>query len=503
MNELKTLVQIVSDRSRKNLPILDIKSETVDNNKELELFRVIEDLESASDKEAAKVMYNTDVDDPRYKMLKHRLKNRLLNHLFFIDFKDPSVNISFQFEQECINYIYFSKTLLKNGHPDFAEKLATRALNLAKESEFTDLAIESLEVLRSIYSEKTKLNDYKDVIKELKQLRKIRDLEQEGEDLYRGIKLRLVKSINSRKKALKEAGKIINKLEELHKQVKSFVLFDRHYRLQMLYWELIGDFGSIIAKAGEIEKLYDKNKINVMRFDLRYNKFMKIYALLRSKKYDEGLKFAEKYLQDFDKTSVNYFSFLEVYFFLAMHSGKYDLAYDLIKQATRSPYFYKVSEFADDRWNLYKAYIFLVKNDRRIQRTFDYDKYYKNIPKYHKDRKGYNIAVVVLQFLYYLREENDAALKPLANELKKYAKLHLYQPTSQRSRIFVKLLILTYNNLKDPDILRIKSKVSLNKLKKLSPPGDIHTELEVIPYEKLWGFVLENVQKRQVESLYY
>ena len=128
MEELKKLVDIVTERGRKNLPILDVKSTSTEGNKELRLFRVIQELDPATDQAAAKKMYNSGVEDPRYKMLKHRLKSKLLNHLFFVDFKDHSTNLSFQFEQEARNYLYFSRVLLKNGEPELAEKTINKGL---------------------------------------------------------------------------------------------------------------------------------------------------------------------------------------------------------------------------------------------------------------------------------------------------------------------------------------------------------------------------------------
>jgi len=498
MKELKKLVQIVTNRGKKNLPVLDLKTEPGEENKELQLFHIIQELDPAPDAAAAEAMYNSTVDDPRYKMLKHRLKNRLLNHLYFIDFKDSKVNVSFQFEQECQNYIYFSRTLLKQGDKDLSEKLTHKAINLAKEAGFTPIVIQGLENLRLIYSDKCMLNQFNSVVDELGKYRDLFAREDEADTAYYSLKLKLSKSVNSRKKNITSTKKAINNLYELFKKTGSINIFLKYYRMNVWYHELIGDFEEILKITDEMNEKYEDGTVNVMRFDLRYNKFSKIYDHLRLKDYENGLKYAEQYLNDFDPSSSNYFSFLENYFLLAMHSGDYVLSYDLLKRATRSPYFPKVGKFAKERWNLYKAYMYFIKPDKRLKKTFDYNSFYNSIPEYSKDKKGFNIAILILQFLHYLKNQNEEALFPLVERFRKYAALHLYHSSSQRSRIFLKLLIIASEKNLDPAICREKGANAHSKLKTLSPPGDAYAEIEIIPYEKLWELILEMMEKKTV-----
>lgn len=497
MKELKKLVQIVTNRGKKSLPILDLKTEPGEENKELQLFHVIQNLDPATDSGAAKAMYNSTVDDPRYKMLKHRLKNRLLNHLFFIDFKDSKINVSHQFEQECHNYLYFSRTLLKQGDKSLSEKLANKALTLAKEAEFTPLVIQSLEIFRQLYSEKCMLNQFNQVVAEIKEYKKLLELEEEANTLFFGLRLKLKKSVNSRKKNLPATKRAIAKLKELHEQTGSFNIFERHYRLSIWYHELNGNFGEILKISDEINQRYEKDEINLMRFDLRYNKYSKIYAHLRLKDYENGLKYAAEYVDDFDPTSSNYFAFMENYFMLAMHSGDYPMAYDLLKKTTKSQYFHKVDRFAEERWNLYKAYMYFIKPDKRLKKTFDFNGFYNSVPEYSKDKKGFNIAILILQFLHHLKNNNEEALYPLIERFRKYAALHLYHPSSQRSRIFLKLLIIASEKNLNPEICREKSENSYNKLKNISPPGDAFAEIEIIPFETMWELILEMMEKKQ------
>ena len=118
--------------------------------------------------------------------------------------------------------------------------------------------------------------------------------------------------------------------------------------------------------------------------------------------------------------------------------------------------------------------MYFIKPDKRLQKTFDFNKFYQTIPRYSKDKKGFNIAIMVLQFLHYLQNWNEESIEPLIERFKKYSALHLYHPTSQRSRIFLKLLIIASENSLNPDIFKAKGAVSYQKLKTLTPPGDAY-----------------------------
>ncbi len=495
MEELKKLVEIVTERGRKNLPILDVKSDDIDRNKELKLFRVIQRLEPATDRGAAREMYSSGVEDPRYKMLKHRLKSKLLNHLFFVDFKDHSPNISFQFEQEAHNYLYFSQVLLKNGEIDLAEKTISKGLSLAKEGDFTAIIISFLELLRDIYSNKCQSNDFKNNLKRLKRYRKIYDNESEALDMYSDTVLQLRKSVNSRRKGLGKAIKTNEKLKDLLGRNPSFEIFEKHYLLNLQCLELCGDYEEIIRITQKMDKDYRNSNLNVLRFDPRSNKLQQLHAYLRAGRTEQGLTECRSLAGFFDKTTPDYFRYLESYFLLVLQNRDYKLGSDLLKATIRGPHLVKTDKFSQKRWELYKAYIYLIKPEKRILKSLNYFMFFEKLPVYHKDRKGFNIAILVLQFVHYFQQGLHEELSDVVSKLKNYGSLHLYPLVSQRSRIFLKLLLMAWEQNFDPPRCRMKSKVSLRKLENLHPAEDLSIEIEVVPYQGLWEYLFQLMLK--------
>jgi hypothetical protein len=88
MEDLKRLVSIITKRKQRQYPLLELKSINENSSKENVFFRYIKKGIVNTDDDASKLIYGTKSDDDRFRMLKSRLKQKLLNHLFFLDFTD-------------------------------------------------------------------------------------------------------------------------------------------------------------------------------------------------------------------------------------------------------------------------------------------------------------------------------------------------------------------------------------------------------------------------------
>ena len=263
-------------------------------------------------------MYDSGVEDPRYKMLKHRLKLKLLNHLYFVDFKDHSLHVAYQFQQEAQNYLYFAQVFLKSKETDLAEKMISKGLKLAKEGEFTGIAISFLELLREVFSIKCQSQDFRRNAKQLNKYRKIYADESIAEDLYQDISLKLRKSVNSRRKSLPDAIRTTKKLKELKGKAPSFEIFEKHHKLNLWCHQLTGNYEEVIHITRKMEKHYQNSELNVLRFDLKRNKLEQLRAYVGARRGREGVEICKSLTDFFDKTTEDYFHYLEDYYLLAL-----------------------------------------------------------------------------------------------------------------------------------------------------------------------------------------
>ena len=103
---------------------------------------------------------------------------------------------------------------------DMAEKQINKAFAIAEVAEFTDVLIDGLEILRSIYSSACKPTDFELTINRLHDLRKLYNTEEYANDIYFKNNMLLTKSIHSRKSNVQTTQDNISVLQKLWKETK-------------------------------------------------------------------------------------------------------------------------------------------------------------------------------------------------------------------------------------------------------------------------------------------
>ncbi|MGB3617499.1 MAG: hypothetical protein WBA12_05225, partial [Catalinimonas sp.] len=90
MNNLRQIIDLVTHKRIKKVELFDESS----RNKSSNYYRLFEGIRSRryqSDDDAAADLYDCAPTEKKYLILKTRLKQKLLNTLFFLDFRDPDV----------------------------------------------------------------------------------------------------------------------------------------------------------------------------------------------------------------------------------------------------------------------------------------------------------------------------------------------------------------------------------------------------------------------------
>jgi hypothetical protein len=64
-------------------------------------------------------------------------------------------------------------------------------------------------------------------------------------------------------------------------------------------------------------------------------------------------------------------------------------------------------------------------------------------------------------------------------------------PGAERSKLFLKLLLLCFKEAFHFKPIKAKGARTFEKLSNTPQPKDIFAEVEIIPYEHLWEFILE------------
>ncbi|UYZ63047.1 hypothetical protein [Hymenobacter weizhouensis] len=342
--------------------------------------------------------------------------------------------------------------------------------------------------------------EYKAISKQLADLQQQLLLEDEAESIYTDIKMFSIHKVRWRKYILSQLPIYEEQLAQLHKKAKSYNTFHFLYRTRLSKEELVGNYEAIIKLTAEAEQAWQKGKMNTKRFDKRFNNYMSVYAHLRSRKATQGLELAEGYFKDFHHSSGNWFYFLETYFLLAVHAGQYARAYELLQQAHKNPYFLKQRAAAQQRWELYEAYLQFVRPDQSPLKMRHFAQFVQTVPDYSRDKQGYNVAILILQFLYFLRRHDIEGLLARLEGLRKYEQRHLRDPATLRSQLFFRMLLTTVKENFEPDACARKAQPLLERLQAAPQPGEAYGEIEIIPYEDLWRLTLDILRQRVAEQ---
>lgn len=498
MEEIRKLIRIVTNRADKNAFGVDLDAISAYPSLEEKLYLGAKEGRFLTDEDAARGLYDTDSTDHRFRMLKSRLKSKLMNLLFLVDFRDTRDKISWQYETESENHLQRARILFRNGEFEMTEKQLNKCLAISRECELTNITIDALRMLRTIYSERFKPTDYHRTTEELEEYLKIQIQEDKANNIYYLINMNLRKSLHSRKMNLEKAGEVVKQLEKIYGQCNSFNIYEKYYRMTIFYNELVGNFDKVVELTRKAETLLEEGKINQLRFDIRYNHYIRTYAYLRMKKYDEGLRAAAEGMEHFDRSSSNWFSHMENYMLLALHSKSFKLGHDLMQRVLRNPHMDKIPKKAQERWKLFHAYLNFVIPEHLPIDVINFDEFYISMTEYNKDKRGYNTAILILEFLHHLKAGNTDRMLDRIESLVTYMKRHFGDPGQHaREKLFIKMLKALISTNFDLDKARKKGRKYFVKLKEEVEPGDAFAEIEIIPYHQLWEHILQLLEKKQ------
>ncbi|PRY07311.1 hypothetical protein CLV24_12449 [Pontibacter ummariensis] len=496
MDELKTLAKLVTytNNIRTMLPL-----PRMGKGKEELFYSNLLCGKYSNDNDAAQDLYGSDSGDVRYKMLKHRLRKKLFNQLLFANYSRFSTSDFYQKEHECFGLIYKANVLLRNKELNLVLPVSSKALNIAREYELTNLAIAALEFEAFYYSEAGLHKKYLKTEKELRLVLRQKAFEREAVSILQKLKVTLSKSIKVRSEVLPTLQDVIKRLFKLWQLSKTFEAFNAYYKASMLLYEMSGDFPKITELTLLSERWVKEKKVNSRRFDANFNRYILVYAHLRAKKLQEGLDYAQKFIIHFSEDSLNWFAFMENYYLLSVYLKNYELAGNLLFKVNQNPVLKKISNAAKERWLLYETYLslFLGKNYQHFKAS---NPFVLSLPEYSKDKQGYNVAILILQFIYFLQKDDTESLLFRIESLKKYIHTHLKDSFSSRSKLFLKLLILVVTEDFDPNACQKKGEKLYNRLIQEPTPGDAYAEIEIVPYEHLWDFIMKVLVGQKVLS---
>ena len=503
MKEIQKLIQINKQRGQRSIQLVNQNFRKKEKSKDNVLYEDLCEDRYTTEEEASQALFNDSPQNRNYRNAKGKLKRKLLNNLYFLDYDKDYYTLNDKTYFESLHSLHQCKILVKEEANDIALRMLPHLVKVAEEYEFTDIAIESLTLMRNIYAIIGKRTAFEETNEELKALEAFAEAVSVCEEKYYGCITQFNKSLNAQHQALDHVPEVVDYITKCAEQFNSIRLRVLVKKLIVLSNHLCGKYQENIALISRIEESYLSDSEGI-RVDLDQKELAhyKLYAYYVLRDSIEGPKYANKALKLFKEGYEDWFLFIEYYFLLVLSIEDYDSAAKIYRKVRTNKNYNNLIDEVKDRWHIYRSYLIYLNESKLLRWGFDLESYLREIPNYSKNMQGYNTATLISQFLFLLREGDEQQLHICIDNLQPFASDHLDKRHNYRNSLFIRMLAAVVDKSFNYQEVRERTASYLQKLQKTKIPSDLHLDLEVVPYENLWREVL-NILKTNKLYVHY
>ncbi|MDN5201581.1 hypothetical protein QQ008_09420 [Fulvivirgaceae bacterium BMA10] len=503
MKDLFKLVSIQKRKGLRSIPLVHQNFRKKEVSKDNLLYINIVDGKVKTDEDAAQELFGSSPSSRNYRNAKNKLKTRLLNHLFFLDYDREEYSLYEKVRFQCLHRLHQCEILVHEEANELALKELLQIAKTAKEFEFADIVQRVLTLLLEQYALLGKITLFSETEKELDYWTRFREQQELANRLDQKVQVHINKSQNAKGAIIEELEGIIKIIKSGASEFKSKTLEVLAVRLEVFYKLENFDFEGVIALCDMLEeKFVFAKKGAAVQLDPRHIAHTKLLAFLRLNKIETGLSYAESKLSLFKSGTKRWFEFNELRFLLATGNEDYVRASQIFREIRTNRYYSSLNEWDRKKWDIYKTYLVYFNDEKTLRWGFDLESFLAMDTDFPRNYQKCEIAILILQFLFLLKEERIVDMFVKLRELKKFIAPHLDKRHNYRISIFIKLITVMEKSEFNHVFVKEKGKNYYNKLLKSKQLESRINELEVVPYEILWREIL-NILRKQKFYIHY
>lgn len=454
------------------------------------------------DAAAARLFLNTTPTNSSYQKLKSKVKKSMLNALFSVDFRQFSSTAQQLAYFECQKEWAATKLLLGKSAKVAAIPLAKKVLKEAKKYEFTDLALQATSLLRQHYGNvRGDARKFEQYHKEYKYYEQVWILENFAEELYIDLIINYVNHKATNTRIFEKAKEYYHKLQQPIHQYEAYRLQLCGFLIRNMMYTSVNDYENTISICDEAIRFFESKTYDA-HMPLQIFYFQKIICYTQLKEFNKGQAAVQQCVGYVEEGNYNWFKLQELHLILALHAKEYQSAYAIFIKAVGQSQFQFLPDNIREMWKIYEAYIhYLIlinqikpKTGDKQFTSFRLNRFLNETPLYSKDKRGMNIPILIIQILLLLHKKKFNALNDKMEAVEKYCTRYLRRNDTIRSNCIIKMLLQVPAARFHPVAVNRKVKQYLDKL--LTNPLDMANqthEIEIIPYEDLWDFVIASL----------
>ncbi len=504
MKNLIEISKIVTKKKVKKIEIFDDHSLKHKNSKFNEFYEALMASKFKNDRDAASFLYGCAPTDDKYRQLKSRFRKRLLNTLFFLDVNLPSTSNYDRAYYSCNKDWTLVKILISNGAHHTAASLARQILTIALKFKFADVIVNGARILRRYCAMEGDEKNYEIYDQHSKQYQNVLDAEIRSEELYQRVTMNYYKPPSKNFNLKEKIDIYCDALVGLSEIYDSPIVIYNMYLVWAYRYEMLQDYDSTLEVCSKAEKYIEDNPRYYQDDKLATFQLKKMSAYLHQQDYRNGKINAEKCLQSFPEGSPTWFTFMEYYLLLALHTDNFINALAIYQKASGHSRFKRLTGTQKEKWKIYDIYLnYIIESQGetnavlRMQRrkNFRLSRFLNDPILYPKDHRIFTVLLVIAQVLFLLEKKSLNAVVERIDRLKTYANRQLKKEEFYRAIQFIRLLQQLFKAEFDPDNLSNVEKYYNRLIESPFTYRGLITELEIIPYEKLWKMIISRLEK--------
>ncbi len=499
MKDLRRLIRLIKKKGQRSIQLVNNNFRKNETSKDNLLYEGIINNQFTNDEDAAQAIFDTDPGNRNYRNAKGKLRYKLLNHLYFLDYDKESYTQYQKVEYECLHTLHQCKILINEGAADLAAKLLPQLIKTAEEFEFVEIAVDALTLLRNHYAKKGKVTPFTETTESLEAQRKLQQVVQDCRDLYFTTIVHINKSVSAQNRVIDQVPEAIEKINKEAQKQNSNSLHVLASKLELTYNSMQWAFEKNIKLCNELEKKYLNRSSDEIVVDLDRHEiaFTHLKSHLYKGDIKEGVEYAKNQLRLFRPSGRTWFRFAEYYFLLLTKGEQYEEASALFRTIRTNKNYNTLPDPIRNRWYIYRAYLIFFNDSKILRWGYNIDEFIVNKPAYPREYAGLNVATLTIQFLFLLREGYIEEIKACIAEIQQYKSAHLDKRHNYRNSIFIRMLEIVVEKDFEVEKIQEKGHTYYKKLLKHRIPSDINQDSEVIPYEKIWEHVLNIIKSNK------
>ena len=496
MERLIELSQIVTKNRLKKIDMLSHDGSN-HGNKYLFAADSIAKGNIASSQELAKII-GVGEKSNTFHVFKLRLFDKLLNSMLFLDVDKRKFQSYRKAISDCNRNMYCVIILFLVNARQTAAFIASKTLHKALKFELSDVILYCARYLRAHYSFIGDSKNFKYYNGLVRHYHEVLAAEDEAAEYLETINVIGGNSNTSQKEFVCLAEACFSKVQTLFERFPTYQISLNYYRIRGITTFLKRDYAATLKTWEEFDTLIDK--YNQFEPDARKaeSELNKMDCYLHMRDFRNGSKCAVNCDNLFMPFSNNWYIFKEYYLLLTLHTKNYHQAAETINLVVGSSHFSQLTVNRQEKWRIFEAYLYILWKSCKVK-GLDINKkttqlristFLNNSPIFSKDKKGYNVSILIIQIVNFLIEKNYAAISDKIDALERYAYRYFTEEKDSRARTFLKMVIEVERSGFDLEKVKERTSQLFSKLKKMQIANISGPEgLEIVPFADLWEII--------------